>query len=140
MIAEKRGVEIFVYVDPQKINLSDTVPDKPGVRQVVFFNKLMAHGSKERKRRLNERYPDDVVVLTKYWEALSWIVLQFYENESTSWLFNYLNKRKYFQDFGKALLAYQKNHPNDTDHIGICQAGITQAYSILTEGGDLHVK
>jgi hypothetical protein len=101
---------------------------------------LIITGSKERKRRLNERYPDDVVVLTKYWEALSWIVLQFYENESTSWLFNYLNKRKYFQDFGKALLAYQKNHPNDTDHIGICQAGITQAYSLLTEGGDLYVQ
>jgi len=101
---------------------------------------LVITGSEERKRQLNENYPDDVVVLTNYWKELSWIVLQFYENESTSWLFNYFNKRIYFQDFGKALLAYQKNHPNDTDHIGICQAGITQAYSILTEGGDLFVK
>jgi hypothetical protein len=101
---------------------------------------LVITGSEERKRQLNENYPDDVVVLTNYWKELSWIVLQFYENESTSWLFNYFNKRIYFQDFGKALLAYQKNHPNDIDHIGICQAGITQAYSILTEGGDLYVK
>ena len=100
---------------------------------------LVITGSEERKSQLNKRYPDDVVVLTKHWKELSWIVFQFYNNESTSWLFNHINKRIYFQTFGKALLDYQKNHLNDEDHVGICLAGVTQAYSLLTEGGELFV-
>ena len=101
---------------------------------------LVITGSEERKRQLNENYPDDVVVLTKYRKELSWIVLEFYNHESTAWLFNHLNKRIYFPEFGKALLEYQRANPNDTNHIGICMAGVSYAYSLLTEGGELFVQ
>jgi hypothetical protein len=96
-------------------------------------------GSKERKKQLNLRYPSDLVVLTNYWKELSWVVLQIYNNASTNWQFNNMNKYIYFKEFGEALLEYQKNHPNDPSHVGICQAGITRAYTMLTEGGELFV-
>ena len=100
---------------------------------------LVITGSKERKKQLNQRYPSDLVVLTNYWKELSWVVLQIYNDASTNWQFNNMNKYIYFKEFGEALLEYQKNHPNDPSHVGICQAGITRAYAMLTEGGELFV-
>lgn len=100
---------------------------------------LVITGSEDRKKQLNENYPLDLVVLTPYWKELSWLVSHIYNSESTKWLFNSYNKYIYFKEFGEAAIEYQNNNPNDTDHIGICRAGIANAYSLLTEGGILFV-
>jgi len=100
---------------------------------------LVITGSIERKNQLNENYPSDLVVFTPFWKELSWVVSHIYNSESTKWLFNSFNKYIYFKELGEAAIEYQNKNPNDKDHIGICKAGITKAYSLLTEGGILFV-
>jgi hypothetical protein len=100
---------------------------------------LVITGSVERKKQLNENYPLDLVVLTPFWKELSWVVTNIFFSESTKWLFNSYNKYIYFKEFGEAAIEYQSKNPDDKDHVGICRAGITRAYSLLTEGGILFV-
>ena len=100
---------------------------------------LVITGSTERKIQLKEQY-DDLVVQTPYWKELSWLVNNIYESEYVEWLMDHQSNYVFFDHFGRAAQEYQRMNPNEDNPAGICQASITGAYALLTQGGLLHVE
>ena len=143
------GADLRIQLNSQALDLFLDISDliampsfKEEIENTQEFGgaKLVITESIERKKQLNENYPLTLVVLTPFWKELSWVVSHIYNSESTQWLFNGSNKYIYFKEFGEAVIGYQNKNPNDINHIGICRAGISSAYSLLTRGGILFVE
>ncbi|MEY3811166.1 MAG: hypothetical protein RIT11_192 [Pseudomonadota bacterium] len=93
---------------------------------------LVITGDILRKEQLNTNYPDDLVVLTKHWRELSWLVTSLYHDEDISWQVDASNKHYVLEQMGKAAEDYLNLYPNDESAIDICLAVLYGAYKVFT--------
>jgi len=93
---------------------------------------LVITGDILRKEQLNANYPHDLVVLTKHWRELSWLVTSLYHDNDISWQVDASNKYYVLGQMGKAAEDYLKLYPNDENVIDICLAVLYGAYKVFT--------
>jgi hypothetical protein len=93
---------------------------------------LVITGDILRKEQLNASYPDDLVVITKHWKELSWLVTSLYHDKDISWQVDASNKHYVLEQMGKAAEDYLKLYPNDESAIDICLAVLYGAYKVFT--------
>jgi hypothetical protein len=85
-----------------------------------------------RKEQLNASYPHDLVVFTKYWRELSWLVTSLYNDKDISWQVDASNKDYVLKQMCKAAEDYLSLYPNDENAIDICLAVLYGAYKVFT--------
>ena len=93
---------------------------------------LVITGDILRKEQLNANYPHDLVVLTKHWRELSWLVTSLYDDKDISWQVDASNKHYVLEQMGKAAEDYLNLYPNDESAIDICLAVLYGAYKVFT--------
>jgi len=93
---------------------------------------LVITGDVLRKEQLNASYPHDLVVLTKHWRELSWLVTSLYHDKDISWQVDASNKHYVLEQMGKAAEDYLNLYPNDESTIDICLAVLYGAYKVFT--------
>lgn len=93
---------------------------------------LVITGDILRKEQLNANYPHDLVVLTKHWRELSWLVTSLYHDKDISWQVDASNKHYVLEQMGKAAEDYLNLYPNDESAIDICLAVLYGAYKVFT--------
>ena len=93
---------------------------------------LVITGDVLRKEQLNASYPHDLVVLTKHWRELSWLVTSLYHDKDISWQVDASNKHYVLEQMGKAAEDYLNLYPNDESTIDICLAVLYGAYKLFT--------
>jgi hypothetical protein len=93
---------------------------------------LVITGDILRKEQLNTNYPDDLVVLTKHWRELSWLVTSLYNDKDISWQVDASNKHYVLGQMGEAAEEYLNLYPNDESPIDICLAVLYSAYKVFT--------
>ncbi len=84
------------------------------------------------KEHLNKNYPHDLVLFTKHWRELSWLVSTIYHDEHISWQIDASNKHYVLGQMGKAAEDYLNLYPNDESAIDICLAVLYGAYKVFT--------
>jgi gamma-glutamylcyclotransferase len=84
------------------------------------------------KEHLNKNYPHDLVVFTKHWKELSWLVSTLYHDESISWQIDASNKHYVLGEMGVAAESYLNLCPNDESPIDLCLAVLCAAYKVFT--------
>lgn len=93
---------------------------------------LVITGDILRKEQLNANYPHDLVVFTKHWRELSWLVTSLYNDKDISWQVDASNKHYVLGQMGKAAEDYLNLYPNDESAIDICLAVLYGAYKVFT--------
>jgi hypothetical protein len=93
---------------------------------------LVITGDILRKEQLNTNYPHDLVILTKHWRELSWLVSTIYYDEHISWQIDASNKHYVLGQMGKAAEDYLNLYPNDESAIDIYLAVLYGAYKVFT--------
>ncbi len=93
---------------------------------------LVITGDILRKEQLNTNYPHDLVILTKHWRELSWLVTSLYHDKDISWQVDASNKYYVLGQMGKAAEEYLILNPNDESAIDICLAVLYGAYKVFT--------
>jgi gamma-glutamylcyclotransferase (GGCT)/AIG2-like uncharacterized protein YtfP len=94
---------------------------------------LIVTGSEERRKQLKRDYPSDVVVFTKYWREVSWLIHKIYYDDSINWQLNHKDKSTICRLLGESALDYMRNkHKDDESHLELCQAIIVKAYDLFT--------
>ena len=93
---------------------------------------LVITGDVLRKEQLNTNYPHDLVVLTKHWKELSWLVTTIYNDEHISWQIDASNKHYVLGEMGVAAESHLNLCPNDESPIDLCLAVLCAAYKVFT--------
>ncbi len=93
---------------------------------------LVITGDILRKEQLNANYPHDLVVFTKHWKELSWLVTTIYNDEHISWQVEASNKHYVLEQMGKAAENQLKLYPSDESPVDICLAVLYAAYKVFT--------
>ncbi len=85
---------------------------------------LVITGNTERKNQLNIDKPFDIVILTKHWEKLSWLVERIYKLLGGN-----------LEDMRLAADKYHKKYPDEEKAIGICLAVLYAAFKANINDG-----
>jgi hypothetical protein len=93
---------------------------------------LVITGDVLRKEQLNASYPHDLVVLTKHWKVLSWLVTTLYHDEHISWQVEASNKHYVLEQMGIAAESHLNLNPSDESPVDICLALLYAAYKVFT--------
>jgi gamma-glutamylcyclotransferase len=93
---------------------------------------LVITGDVLRKEQLNASYPHDLVVLTKHWKELTWLVATLYHDEHISWQVEASNKYYILELMGKAANSHLNLYHSDESPVGICLAVLYAAYKVFT--------
>ena len=93
---------------------------------------LVITGDVLRKEQLNANYPQDIVVHTKHWKELSWLVTTIYNDVHISWQVEASNKHYVLEQMGIAAKSHLNLYPNDESPVDICLAVLYAAYKVFT--------
>jgi hypothetical protein len=102
----------------------------------IHYLKLNHTGSKIRKEQLNRDYPHDLVVLTKHWRELCWLLEKIYNNEHIIWQIDAANKYHLLSEKGEAAIDYMVKSSDETSPVGICLYLLHAGYRVVT--GDFY--
>ena len=81
---------------------------------------------------MNRDYPHDLVVLTKHWRELSWLLEKIYNNEHVIWQIDADNKYHLLSEMGQANIDHMLKYSNETSPVGICLSLLHAGYRVVT--------
>jgi gamma-glutamylcyclotransferase len=126
----QKAIDQFVYY--QSLISGGNFPGEVQSQEEWGGANLVITGDVLRKEQLNASYPHDLVVLTKHWKELSWLVTTIYNDEHISWQVEASNKHYVLEQMGKAAENHLNLYPSDESPVGICLAVLYAAYKVFT--------
>lgn len=125
-----RTLDFFISLEDQIKN--NEFPIKVNKQQEWGGANLVITGSQERKEGLNKYYPGDLVVLTKHWKELSWLVEKIYNDKTINWQIDAENKYHLLSEMGNAAVHHIEINKEEESPISICLAVLNAAYRVIT--------
>jgi hypothetical protein len=126
----QKAIDQFVYY--QSLISGGNFPTEVQHQEEWGGANLVITGDVLRKEQLNANYPNDLVVLTKHWKELSWLVTTIYNDVHISWQVEASNKHYVLEQMGIAAESHLNLYSNDESPVDICLAVLYAAYKVFT--------
>jgi hypothetical protein len=129
---QKLGRTLDFFISLEDLIKKSKFPDEVKKQKEWGGANLVITGSKVRKEQLNRDYPHELVVLTKHWRELSWLLEKIYNNEHIIWQIDADNKYHLLSEMGQATIDHMLKYSNETSPFGICLSLLHAGYRVVT--------
>ena len=129
---QKLGKTLDFFISLEDLIKNNKFPPEVKKQKEWGGANLVITGSKVRKEQLNREYPHDLVVLTKHWRELSWLLEKIYNNEHVIWQIDADNKYHLLSEMGQANIDHMLKYSNETSPVAICLSLLHAGYRVVT--------
>ena len=129
---QKLGKTLDFFISLEDLIKKNKFPSEVKKQKEWGGANLVITGSKIRKDQLNRDYPHDLVVLTKHWKELSWLLEKIYNNEHVIWQIDAANKYHFLSQMGQAAIDYMLKSSDESSPVGICLSLLHAGYRVIT--------
>lgn len=129
---QKLGKTLDFFISLEDLIKKNKFPSEVKKQKEWGGASLVITGSKALKEQLNRNYPHDLVVLTKHWRELSWLLEKIYNNEHVIWQIDAANKYHFLSEMGQAAIDYMLKSSDKSSPVGICLSLLHAGYRVIT--------